>query len=101
MLEIIIGIVAAGIGGSLTLAIVAITRRLQVGNTLPQRMERLEVVVVRIAKETSVQTGALKATLEALQGTCNGNVTEALKRISELEDDSKDFFTATAVRGKA
>jgi len=80
----------------------AVVRKIGKASTLPKRMTNLESTVVMIAKETSVQTQALQATLEAVSGIkCNGNVEDALGRIKDICTERDEFYRKQAIQGAA
>lgn len=77
-----------------------IARRIGKSSTLPRRMDSMESTVIMIAKESAVQTGALKATLEAVSGIqCNGNVHKALEDIESVAIEREEFYRKRAISG--
>lgn len=74
-----------------------IARKYGRAKTLPERMDRIETVVVDMAEETSVQTDCLQATLEALQGQCNGNVTTALGNVRDMRAKREERYRKKAI----
>ena len=94
----LVAIITAGGGGALTLLIVWAVNALRTRSSLPRRMEKVEGVLGHVASEMSVQTVALKATLEALRdGKCNGNVKAALEDIEKQQRDTAAFYQAKAL----
>jgi hypothetical protein len=75
-----------------------IARRIGKSSTIPRRMDRMESTVIMIARESAVQTGALKATLEAVSGIqCNGNVHKAIENIDAMATERDEFYRQQAI----
>lgn len=98
------GIVIA-IGGAAGLGIIQlIYRKFRVNMSLPKRVERMEAdskeaksILSLILKINYRQNQAHIATMEALQGNCNGNVTRALETMREITVQMGDFANEKAM----
>ena len=66
---------------------------------IPNRMSRIEDAVMMILRGMGEQNIALKASLEAHKGKCNGNVDDALEVIQKSDTDRRIFFEKQALQG--
>lgn len=100
MKEQIVPIVAAGLGGALTLFVVWTANSLRVRASLPRRVERLEAIAARQLETLDVQTDGIIAIAEAVSGKqCNGNVDSALISMRADKDKTRAFM-AESVAGR-
>lgn len=69
--------------------------------TLGGRIGRIEDAVMMILRGMGDQNIALKASLEAHKGKCNGNVEDALDVIHKSDTERRIFFEKQALQGVA
>jgi hypothetical protein len=75
-----------------------IIRKRGKAKTIPERMDRVELILLQHGEELAVQTEVGQATLEALRDNkCNGNVTTALQKIAKMKDKRDKFYREHAI----
>jgi hypothetical protein len=100
-MEMLNEIIALGVGGVVTGAIILVFQKIKISASLPRRVERIEAGVIVLLNINEIQIDSMQVSLIAVRDGCaNGAISDALEKLEGAKKLSRDYFISQAIGRK-